>query len=61
MPVDRWPIIFVKINKPSTAYTCRVSNIAFYSYEKTSGELTFGRGETALSWGKMTLRWGETT
>ena len=31
------------------------------SYEKTSGELTFGRGETTLSWGETTSSWGETT
>ena len=24
--VDRWPIVFVKLNKYSTAFTCRVSN-----------------------------------
>lgn len=25
------------------------------SYEETSGKLTFGQGETTLSWGKMDL------
>ena len=25
-PGDRWPIVFVKLNKLSTAFTCRVSN-----------------------------------
>ena len=23
-PIDRWPIVFVKLNKPSTACTCTV-------------------------------------
>jgi len=31
------------------------------SYEKTSGELTFGRGESNFSWGESNFSWGETT
>ena len=43
-----------KINKPSTAFTCKVSLIFNHlllskSYEKTSGELSFDQGKTDLA------------